>query len=169
MHEMNEADLLLPSTTTTTTTATAANNHGTRFPTWNLMLQQQPVLLPNQGSTARDHLANERTFLAWIRTALALVGVGIGLLKITSVNQWAGYAVICVGVLTLLNACWRYFHVMRLMSQHGKFQPNVTSILALVMIMLLVIVLFVYLSLTGQLLRHGHNPIDNRDNQNGVG
>ncbi|PCH33061.1 hypothetical protein WOLCODRAFT_134874 [Wolfiporia cocos MD-104 SS10] len=34
--------------------------------------------LPNTGSTARDHLANERTFLAWTRTALGLVALGIG-------------------------------------------------------------------------------------------
>lgn len=31
----------------------------------------------NESSLARDQLANERTFLAWIRTALGIVGVGI--------------------------------------------------------------------------------------------
>ena len=30
---------------------------------------------------ASDHLANERTFLAWVRTALGLVGVGFVLAK----------------------------------------------------------------------------------------
>ena len=33
----------------------------------------------NTGSTARDHLANERTFLAWLRTGLSLIGFGVGL------------------------------------------------------------------------------------------
>lgn len=33
----------------------------------------------NTGSQARDHLANERTFLAWARTSLALIGAGIAL------------------------------------------------------------------------------------------
>ena len=33
----------------------------------------------NVGSTARDHLANERTFLAWARTGLGFVGSGTGL------------------------------------------------------------------------------------------
>ncbi|KAJ3029381.1 UNVERIFIED_CONTAM: hypothetical protein HDU68_012348 [Siphonaria sp. JEL0065] len=35
--------------------------------------------IPNTGSTARDHLANERTFLAWSRTGLGFVGLGIAL------------------------------------------------------------------------------------------
>ncbi|CAO1623598.1 unnamed protein product [Sympodiomycopsis kandeliae] len=35
--------------------------------------------LDNTGSTARDHCANERTFLAWLRTSLTLVSFGIAL------------------------------------------------------------------------------------------
>src|SRR5688500_10476022 len=30
---------------------------------------------------ARDHLANERTFLAWIRTSLAIIGLGFVIVK----------------------------------------------------------------------------------------
>src|SRR4051812_16870741 len=32
-------------------------------------------------SRARDHLANERTFLAWVRTALGLLGLGFVLAR----------------------------------------------------------------------------------------
>lgn len=35
-------------------------------------------LLENKASTARDHMANERTFLAWLRTALSMITVGVG-------------------------------------------------------------------------------------------
>ena len=34
--------------------------------------------ITNSGSAARDHLANERTFLAWARTGLAFLGAGTG-------------------------------------------------------------------------------------------
>ncbi len=36
-------------------------------------------VVPNTGSTARDHLANERTFLAWSRTGLTFVGLGVAI------------------------------------------------------------------------------------------
>jgi putative membrane protein len=32
-------------------------------------------------SKSREHLANERTFLAWIRTSLALIGLGFVIVK----------------------------------------------------------------------------------------
>ncbi|KAI5961134.1 hypothetical protein CANMA_003908 [Candida margitis] len=37
--------------------------------------------LPNKGSVARDHLANERTFLSWTRTSLVFVTFGIGFMQ----------------------------------------------------------------------------------------
>ena len=34
-------------------------------------------ILSNTGSTARDHLASERTLLAWVRTGLGFIALGI--------------------------------------------------------------------------------------------
>lgn len=36
------------------------------------------LTLVNSGSVARDHLASERTFLAYIRTSLAIASSGVG-------------------------------------------------------------------------------------------
>lgn len=36
------------------------------------------VVLENSGSVARDHLASERTFLAYVRTSLAIASSGVG-------------------------------------------------------------------------------------------
>ncbi|CAN8098740.1 unnamed protein product [Discula destructiva] len=36
-------------------------------------------LYQNTGSTARDHLASERTFLAWLRTGLGFLALGIAI------------------------------------------------------------------------------------------
>lgn len=35
-------------------------------------------MLENAGSVARDHLASERTFLAYVRTSLAISMAGVG-------------------------------------------------------------------------------------------
>ncbi|KAG8700768.1 hypothetical protein FRC08_004458 [Ceratobasidium sp. 394] len=47
--------------------------------TWRERLNPQMVL-ENSGSVARDHLANERTWLAYVRTSLAIASTGVGML-----------------------------------------------------------------------------------------
>ncbi|KAI5838109.1 hypothetical protein DFP73DRAFT_273056 [Morchella snyderi] len=44
------------------------------------------VELENEGSTARDHLALERTFLAWLRTSLAFASIGVGISQLFRLN-----------------------------------------------------------------------------------
>ena len=44
------------------------------------------VELENKGSTARDHLALERTFLAWLRTSLAFASIGIAITQLFRLN-----------------------------------------------------------------------------------
>lgn len=39
----------------------------------------------NRGSTARDHLASERTFLAYVRTSLALASTGVVLVQLFTI------------------------------------------------------------------------------------
>jgi uncharacterized membrane protein YidH (DUF202 family) len=97
-------------------------------------------VIPNVGSTARDHLANERTYLAWIRTSLALIGASIGLLKWDE-SSFAveGYLVGFTGVVALVTSTGRYFHVMHLLQQ-GQFEPNVRSILEVVVVVSITIV-----------------------------
>ena len=89
------------------------------------------AILENTGSTARDHLANERTYLAWMRTSLALLGISLGLLKWDAINNWAGYLVAVMGLVVLITSTKRYFRVMQLLEQ-GKFEPNVQGIIAIV-------------------------------------
>jgi uncharacterized membrane protein YidH (DUF202 family) len=38
-----------------------------------------PLLLPNTGSSARDHCANERTFLSWLRLSIYMAVVSIAI------------------------------------------------------------------------------------------
>jgi hypothetical protein len=54
--------------------------------TRNIWKQLSPTLvLENQGSVARDHLASERTFLAYVRTSIAIASTGVGKTLITCI------------------------------------------------------------------------------------
>jgi len=113
-------------------------------------LMKHGLVLDNTGSTARDHLANERTYLAWIRTALSLSGIGLALLKWQGIANAAGYLVFCLGVYALISSTVRYFRVMQLLSQN-TFEPNVRTAFSVVTVILMVIIVLLCLHLTHQL------------------
>lgn len=88
---------------------------------------------------ARDHLANERTFLAWLRTGVAVVifGFAIGRFAIAirqladmtgrasrspGLSVWFGTAAILAGVLLTLAGLLRYRHTRRQLDA-GEFEP----------------------------------------------
>ena len=95
----------------------------------------------NKADLARDHLANERTFLAWVRTGIASVvfGFAIGRFAIavrqwmaiqgqghamtsTGLSVWFGTAAIIGGVLVCLVGLVRYRRT-RAQIDSGNFQP----------------------------------------------
>ena len=55
--------------------------------------------LPNVEAAARDHLANERTFLAWFRTGLGVGAIGLALPRLANRNSaevWAAAAIVAL-------------------------------------------------------------------------
>jgi putative membrane protein len=88
---------------------------------------------------ARDHLANERTFLAWVRTSVAIVvfGFAIGRFAIalrqlarfqgqaartTGLSVWMGMISILAGVVMVVAGLLRY-RKTRTQLDEGKFEP----------------------------------------------
>jgi putative membrane protein len=88
---------------------------------------------------ARDHLANERTFLAWVRTGVAMVvfGFAIGRFAIAirqfmqirghvwatgGISVWFGAAAIAAGVLLTVAGSLRYRRT-RDQLESGRFEP----------------------------------------------
>ena len=74
-------------------------------------------------SRVRDHLANERTYLAWMRTAIALLGFGVVIVRLRAFqvpllphpgNGWKlGLVFSLVGLVTVWLSTSHYFAVRR--------------------------------------------------------
>src|SRR6266568_2613860 len=106
------------------------------------------------GADLRDYLAEERTFLAWIRTGIAVMAFGFVLahfglfpdepwltrhpsgVQLHELSRWFGAALIAVGVTVNLVSAWRY---MRLVSQlnRGQFVRRCVSKQGVVLAMFL--------------------------------
>jgi putative membrane protein len=88
---------------------------------------------------ARDHLANERTFLAWVRTGAAIVVFGFAIgrfaiairqltalqghpVRTAGISVWLGSGTIAAGVVLVVAGLLRY-HKTRAQLDAGTFEP----------------------------------------------
>jgi putative membrane protein len=117
----------------------------------------------------REHQANERTFLAWVRTCVALIGFGFAIARFglfvrqldsaftrndPSVNpvftsEDLGICLVVFGILTLGLAAWRYNQAFWQIEK-GNYQPNRLPI----WVMTAAVMIFGLLSLPLLLLRN---------------
>lgn len=79
----------------------------------------------NVGSRARDHLANERTYLAWVRTTLGGTALGIALQRFGADESTDGSAVLAMLIIgasmfALATATLRYYRVAHDLDE-GRF------------------------------------------------
>lgn len=93
----------------------------------------------NVGSAARDQLANERTFLAWVRTGLGLIGVGLLLAKLVDAGNTTligGLAFITWGAGIMIYALARFRRVSMLLTkgqyEAARWGPVVLTVAGLV-------------------------------------
>lgn len=116
----------------------------------------------------REHQANERTFLAWLRTSIALIGFGFAIARfglflrqlqatLTQQSPTAhpvfnsenlGLGLVIFGIVAILGAAWNYNQVFWQI-ERGNYRPN----RLMVWIMTGVVVAFGVLSIPLLLLR----------------
>lgn len=91
----------------------------------------------------REHQANERTFLAWLRTSVALIGFGFAIARFglflrqisTAIthqsppidpifnSETLGLSLVIFGIAVIALAAWRYGQVFQQIEQ-GDYRPN---------------------------------------------
>ena len=101
-----------------------------------------PYFVKIEGSNARDHLANERTLCAWLRTAFTLMGLGLGisLLKEDRLHiKLTAFFFSISGMLFMVMSIYRYFTVMNAITK-GEYVIGRGSI---IIVIILAIIAFI--------------------------
>lgn len=100
-----------------------------------------------------EHLANERTILAWIRTAIAVMTLGVGINRFSlfllefshivpggkTANIHAeelGVGLVVLGLLIMVGATFHYLHVAKTIDEES-YQPSRVGIIATALAVLL--------------------------------
>jgi putative membrane protein len=107
-------------------------------------------------SKASDHLANERTFLAWIRTSIGIMAFGFVVVKFSlfikqislllgkdiaihqhGYSSFIGIILVAVGALTTVLSYLNYARIKRQLN-NNSFKSSSTLLMALTLIILLI-------------------------------
>src|SRR3954451_874278 len=75
------------------------------------------TIQPSSSTRAREHLANERTYLAWVRTAAAIMALGIAVASfasdVSAYSAAAGGVLIATGAAGIILGTRRYRQVTK--------------------------------------------------------
>lgn len=119
-------------------------------------------------TNATDHLANERTYLAWIRTSIGVMGFGFVVVKFslftreisaaldvkmsangTRYSHSIGTSLVALGALIILFSYFRYMETKKQLDSGVYFHSTALVKIGTVMIFLISILLLLYLASTG--------------------
>lgn len=96
-----------------------------------------------------DHAANERTFLAWIRTAVSIVGIGLVVVNIsrgkdiTKPEAHTGFWLLALGIVLIFAAGVRFLITRKLIRSNKETSatPIILDILLAIVLMILIAVI----------------------------
>lgn len=116
--------------------------------------------LKNVKTVARDNLANERTFLAWLRTSIVCVSIGIALAQLlrfteqecqvdigsytviieygnsSTLSLGKPFAVVCIvlGIITLITGFVRFYYAENMLTEGYYPMSSVSAFIAVAMV-----------------------------------
>ncbi len=107
---------------------------------------------PKSETSVRDHLANERTFLAWVRTAVTFIGLGFAvdqLLAPAIGGELLGLGLILIGGGLMVPALIGFRRTSRAINR-GEYAPAVvTNTLLAAIVLIGAVALAAYALLAG--------------------
>ncbi len=109
---------------------------------------------PKKNPHVSEHLANERTILAWIRTAIAVMTLGVAInrfsLFLMEVHQVVpgsnaanrhveklGIGLVVLGIMIMCGAIWHYLHVGRTIEDETYRPANLFLVATSIVIVLM--------------------------------
>ena len=113
---------------------------------------------------SREHLANERTFLAWIRTSIALMGFGFVIVKFAlflkqisimledklvtpskGFSAVVGVVMVGLGILIAIFAFWQFRRIGKQINEDSYVPSNMLSVFLTLALLIGGILLILYL------------------------
>jgi len=125
-------------------------------------MKNEPDPPADDKGSLNDHLANERTFLAWTRTGLGIFALGCVIARLGGTNTAnisltsanvnkkpiiSGFILAICGIITLLYSTWRYYRVNRQIQQKkycmsaSEIREPVTAAFLLFVLLIVVLIL----------------------------
>lgn len=119
-----------------------------------------------------DHSANERTYLAWIRTAIAIMAFGFLIEKFdlfmaymgqvtgspafvrSPMAEYIGLGLFLVGVMIVVSATWRFFDYKKLIETDETIPYDVKRTNLVLSVLMVALALFLFFYLGHQLFFH---------------